>query len=149
MKGKVTEFTRVKRLTVQGWSSQLVGYMVLDKSSRSGGGISDKRDVLSIAGMIPVHVQSNEAGRVAIDSLRKANACDTFNYYYQTSKQSYYCVSRNQSAKSESRRPIMQRCIQAHGIDRITDRLGVAACKRSDSLSSKRGLFRRWLDSEG
>jgi hypothetical protein len=57
MKGKVTEFTRVKRLTVQGWSSQLVGYMVLDKSSRSGGGISDKRDVLSIAGMIPVHTK--------------------------------------------------------------------------------------------
>jgi hypothetical protein len=43
----------------------------------------------------------------------------------------------------------MQRCIQAHGIDRITDCLEVAAYKRSDSLSSERGLFRRWLDSEG
>ena len=33
-------------------------------------------------------------------------------------------------------------------IERITDRLGVAACKRADSLYKKRSPLSRWLDSE-
>ena len=32
-------------------------------------------------------------------------------------------------------------------LDRITDRLGVAACKRADSMYKKRNAFSRWLDS--
>jgi hypothetical protein len=30
-------------------------------------------------------------------------------------------------------------------INRVTDRLGVVACKRADSLQRNRNLFRRWL----
>ena len=33
-------------------------------------------------------------------------------------------------------------------IERITDRLGVAACKRADSLYKKRSPLSRWLDSD-
>ncbi len=33
-------------------------------------------------------------------------------------------------------------------IERITDRLGVAACERADSLTKKRSLLSRWLDSD-
>lgn len=33
-------------------------------------------------------------------------------------------------------------------IDRITDRLGVAACQRADSLPGKRRQMRGWVDSE-
>jgi len=33
-------------------------------------------------------------------------------------------------------------------LDRITDRLGVAACQRADSLPGKRRQFRGWVDSE-
>ena len=33
-------------------------------------------------------------------------------------------------------------------LDRITDRLGVAACQRADSLPGKRRHFRGWVDPE-
>lgn len=33
-------------------------------------------------------------------------------------------------------------------IDRITDRLGVAACKRADSMYKKKTALNRWLDSD-
>jgi ribosome-associated translation inhibitor RaiA len=33
-------------------------------------------------------------------------------------------------------------------IERITDRLGVVACKRADSLYKKTSALRRWLDSD-
>jgi hypothetical protein len=33
-------------------------------------------------------------------------------------------------------------------LDRITDRLGVAACGRADSLPGKRRQFRGWIDSD-
>jgi hypothetical protein len=33
-------------------------------------------------------------------------------------------------------------------LERITDRLGVAACKRADSLYKKKSMLSRWLDSD-